>query len=31
MSTGGDSATVSANYCGPKTQIAKKWKTIYTV
>ena len=23
-STGGDTATESANYCGPKTQIAKK-------
>ena len=25
-STGGDTATASANYCGPKTQIAKKCK-----
>ena len=26
FSTGGDTATASANYCGPKTQIAKKCK-----
>ena len=30
-STGGDSTTVNASYCGPKTQIAKKCKTVYTI